>query len=82
MVAVGTHDSSGKNPFDYYSRGIFNGPCSTSTNHAVTLVGYTSSYWIVQNSWGTDWGEKGFIRIAMGKNTCGINNDAAGMKLF
>ena len=61
MVAIGTNDPTGKNAFDYYSGGIFNGPCSTDTDHAVTLVGYTSSYWIVRNSWGTDWGEKGFI---------------------
>jgi cathepsin L len=36
-------------------------------NHAVMLVGYGSSrrdkYWLIQNSWGTDWGEAGFIRV-------------------
>lgn len=39
--------------------------------HAILIVGYTPDYWIVQNSWGADWGEHGFFRMARG-NTCGI----------
>jgi len=46
-------------------------------NHAVLLVGYgvsgTQGYWIVKNSWGTNWGEAGYFRIAKGSGTCGIN---------
>ena len=34
--------------------------------HAVKLVGWGQGYWIAANSWGTDWGEKGYFRIAMG----------------
>ena len=54
-----------------YESGIFNGEhgkCGSTINHAVTLVGYDSeengqSYWIVKNSWGSRWGEDGYIRL-------------------
>lgn len=54
--------------------------CTNSVNHAVILVGYgidikdgqIKNYWVVKNSWGVGWGEKGFFRIERGKNTCGI----------
>jgi len=57
-----------------YSSGIFSN-CGTSLNHAVLAVGYTSEYILVKNSWGTSWGESGYIRLAPG-NTCGIANQA------
>jgi len=53
--------------------------CGTSLDHAVTAVGYGTSesgeaYYLVRNSWGSDWGEQGYIRIAAvdGKGICGI----------
>lgn len=58
-------------------------------NHAVTIVGYsndgeTTPYWIVRNSWGADWGEKGYIRIAIqeGDGVCGINLEPAFPNIF
>ena len=61
--------------FSDYSGGIFrdnNNTCPsgayTTTNHAVTLVGWGNDpiygdYWILRNSWGSSWGEGGYMRI-------------------
>jgi len=69
-VSIGV-DASNWSP---YSSGIFSN-CGTSLDHGVLLAGYTSSYWLVKNSWGASWGEDGYIRLASG-NTCGIENQA------
>lgn len=58
-----------------YSSGVFTN-CATRLNHGVTLTGVTDQYWHIKNSWGTTWGEKGYIRLARG-NTCGVCNMAA-----
>jgi len=48
-------------------------------DHCVQLVGYNTTaptpYWIVRNSWNTNWGVQGYIYLEMNKNTCGITND-------
>jgi len=53
--------------------------CGQSVDHCVQAVGVdtsaTNGYWKVRNSWGTSWGENGFIRLAYGQNTCDITND-------
>jgi len=57
-----------------YKSGIVTS-CGTSINHAVQAVGVDTAaggYWKVRNSWATSFGESGFIRLAYGKNTCGI----------
>lgn len=66
--------------FQQYSSGIFdNTKCGTTMDHAVMLVGYGSEngqdYFILRNSWGTTWGEKGYMRIAAvdGVGVCGMN---------
>jgi C1A family cysteine protease len=53
-----------------YSSGVF-GNCKTSLNHGVLLVGVKNGAWWIKNSWGTGWGEQGFIRLNAG-NTCGL----------
>ncbi|CAL5085387.1 unnamed protein product [Urochloa decumbens] len=67
--------------FQFYKSGVFSGPCSTRLNHAVTVVGYGATargrkYWIVKNSWGKTWGEKGYVRmqrrVRARKGMCGI----------
>lgn len=51
-----------------YEGGIFSGGCSEergcSIDHAVVAVGYAQDYWLIRNSWGADWGEKGYIRLS------------------
>ncbi|KAM4629035.1 digestive cysteine proteinase 2 [Polymixia lowei] len=74
-VAIDADHSS----FLFYSSGIYEEPNCNSNNlsHAVLLVGYGSEegqdYWLIKNSWGTSWGEGGYMRmIRNGRNTCGI----------
>lgn len=65
--------------WSYYSSGIYSSSCSTTTmNHGVALVGYgvssSKKYWIIRNSWGTSWGEDGYLKLLRGSNKCGVNN--------
>jgi len=64
------HDS-----FMSYKSGIYSEPaCTTAISHAILAVGYGDGYWLVKNSWGESWGEKGYVRIARGSNMCGIED--------
>ena len=58
--------------------------CGTSIDHCVQAVGVmpdeSTGYWKVRNSWNTDWGEDGFIRLRFGSNTCGLTNDPTYME--
>ena len=65
-----------------YTGGIVS-TCGKSVNHCVQAVGVdTTSAWKVRNSWGTSWGEKGFIRLAYGKDMCHITSDPTYVKVF
>lgn len=74
-IAVSIDASS--RTFGNYSSGIITSGCGTSLDHAVLAVGYGSNYFIVKNSWGTSWGEKGYVRMgfADGAGICGIQLD-------
>ncbi|XP_022724352.1 senescence-specific cysteine protease SAG12-like [Durio zibethinus] len=65
-VSVGIEGSGWD--FRFYESGVFSGVCGTHLDHAVTAIGYGTSsagtkYWLVKNSWGTDWGENGYMRL-------------------
>lgn len=59
--------------------------CSSSLDaldHGVTVVGYGTTprgtdYWLIKNSWGSGWGERGYIRLQRGVNACGVANAAS-----
>ncbi|XP_077220343.1 putative cysteine protease RD19B [Tasmannia lanceolata] len=59
--------------------------CGRRLDHGVLLVGYGSGayapirlkekpYWIIKNSWGERWGEKGYYKICKGRNVCGVDS--------
>lgn len=60
--------------FMSYTGGVLTSCSGQQLNHGVLLVGYNNSaevpYWVIKNSWGTGWGEQGFIRIRKGTNEC------------
>ncbi|KAJ8967122.1 hypothetical protein NQ314_003074 [Rhamnusium bicolor] len=71
--------------FTLYHKGIYYNPrCSSGLidpenelDHAVLAVGYGSEngedYWLIKNSWGTDWGDDGYIKMARNRdNNCGV----------
>ncbi|KAJ8921568.1 hypothetical protein NQ315_010473 [Exocentrus adspersus] len=79
-IAVGINADKIQN----YGGGVFdNTACSSGqVNHGVLAVGYGKAdgkdYWLVKNSWGASWGEKGYIRIVRNKNNqCHIASDAS-----
>ena len=68
--------------FQFYSSGVLDSTsCGTTLDHGVLVVGYgvenQQKYWIVKNSWGSGWGEDGYIRLGRSESTtsqgiCGV----------
>jgi len=72
-VSVGVHADE----WFFYDGGVFDSDCDVENDHAVLLTGWGETddgtpYWIIKNSWGTDWGMDGYIHLIRGKNKCGI----------
>ena len=72
-----------KQSFELYSSGVFyDKDCDPDRlNHAMLLVGYGREglldYWLVKNSWGEEWGDKGYAKMSRNRNdNCGIANFA------
>ena len=67
------------NNWQHYTGGIMSGCRNWYITHAVLVVGYDTThdppYWILKNSWSTQWGENGYARLRMGANECLITNN-------
>lgn len=79
--AVGCAVAAG-NGWDSYSGGVYQGSGNRGINHDVMLVGWDDTksrtpgktVWIMRNSWGTGWGEAGYMRIAEGADMIGTQS--------
>lgn len=66
-----------------YKGGIISRNCGADLNHGVLIVGYSSNsnppYWIIKNSFGQNWGESGYIRLAVaqGEGVCGVQKQTS-----
>ena len=64
--------------FQLYESGIYDeSKCNPiAINHSIGCVGFgvegDTKYWILRNSWGTSWGEEGYMKMIWGNNMCGI----------
>ena len=70
--------------FQFYSGGVMTSSCGSQLDHGVLAVGYGTlgghDYYMVKNSWGTNWGMKGYIMLGRGSQfgangQCGIQMD-------
>lgn len=80
-VSVGI-DSGGLDFQFYKSSSVFQGNCDSTSRHAVTVIGYGTDtngidYWLIKNSWGEGWGEKGYMKMIRGYNFCNITSEAS-----
>ena len=66
--------------WQFYSSGVLTTSCGTNLDHGVLLVGWgvdsnNVAFWKVKNSWGTEWGDDGYILLQRGVSStgqCGI----------
>lgn len=77
--------NAGMRSFQHYQSGVYDDPeCEDVMNHGVLAVGYGTyqptgkDYFLVKNSWGTEWGDQGYIKMRRNRdNQCGISSYAA-----
>jgi KDEL-tailed cysteine endopeptidase len=65
----------------FYKGGIISGLCGKALDTSALIVGFgidknRVGYWLLKSSLGPNWGEQGYFRLVMGKNECGIAEDA------
>jgi hypothetical protein len=73
-----------KSAFQLYKSGVLDSAaCGKQLDHGVLVVGYgtdsasSKDYWKVKNSWGSTWGESGYLRMVRNKDMCGISQSAS-----
>jgi C1A family cysteine protease len=66
-----------------YNGGIIKHGCGDSLDHCVQITGFNSTsgstpvpYWIIRNSWGSDWGINGYLYVERNKDECGVSDEA------
>jgi C1A family cysteine protease len=83
MGPVSVAIEADQSAFQFYTSGVFDADCGDQLDHGVLAVGYNTlggkKYWIVKNSWGSDWGNQGYIWMVRtaGEGECGINMAAS-----
>ena len=66
------------NDWSYYDGGVYNNDAAGRVNHAITIVGWddemgSNGVWIIKNSWGTSWGDNGYMYIEYGCSSIGYS---------
>ncbi|KAH7720475.1 cathepsin L-like proteinase [Aphelenchoides avenae] len=67
--------------FQFYTGGVIDESTCANVNtnaagiHNMLLVGYTEEYWILKNSFGTEWGHEGYVYIKRNNDVCGIGHE-------
>ncbi len=75
--------AAGNDEWKFYKSGVLGACGTTELDHAVVVVGFgggngSDLFWKIQNSWGTAWGDHGFIYMKRGdggNGTCGVASD-------
>ncbi|RLN91631.1 hypothetical protein BBJ28_00017388 [Nothophytophthora sp. Chile5] len=77
ISAVQTHPvvvavASSNNAWKQYQGGVISSCETTTVDHAVLVVGYDATTLKIKNSWSTDWGEDGYVRMSRSTNGNGV----------
>jgi len=66
--------------WQFYNGGIIKNNCGQNLDHCVQLTGFGTSdgtpFWWIRNSWGTSWGQQGYLQVERNKNLCGVSDEA------